>query len=107
MPINRNSARDLLLLTDFESDSPSLLTVAYIHGGANREGAAKCHDVGISICQPFHVVVTGLVCTLVYLLYRPYLQVVRLVQRMADQLPSNKLQVVFLINNYHEVRKIR
>lgn len=31
------------------------------------------------------------------------LQVVQLVQRMADQLPSNKLQVVFLINNYHEV----
>lgn len=23
---------------------------------------------------------------------------------MANQLPSNKLQVVFLINNYHEVR---
>lgn len=32
-----------------------------------------------------------------------YLQVVQLVQRMAEQLPSNKLQVVFLINNYHEV----
>lgn len=31
------------------------------------------------------------------------LQVVQLVQRMAEQLPSNKLQVVFLINNYHEV----
>lgn len=27
----------------------------------------------------------------------------QLVQRMAEQLPSNKLQVVFLINNYHEV----
>lgn len=33
------------------------------------------------------------------------LQVVQLVQRMADQLQSNKLQVVFLINNYREVRK--
>ncbi|CAM9962480.1 unnamed protein product [Ascophyllum nodosum] len=32
--------------------------------------------------------------------------VVQLVQRMADQLPSNKLQVVFLINNYHEVLSI-
>lgn len=31
------------------------------------------------------------------------LQVVQLVQRMAEQLQSNKLQVVFLINNYHEV----
>lgn len=27
----------------------------------------------------------------------------QLVQRMAEQLPSNKLKVVFLINNYHEV----
>lgn len=33
-------------------------------------------------------------------------EVVRLVQRMADQLPSNKLQVVFLINNYHEVLNV-
>lgn len=40
-------------------------------------------------------------------LSRPYAQIVRLVQRMADQLPSNKLRVVFLINNYHEVRKFR
>lgn len=31
------------------------------------------------------------------------LQVVQLVQRMAGQLQSNKLQVVFLINNYREV----
>ena len=29
-----------------------------------------------------------------------------LVQRMAEQLPSNKLQVVFLINNYHEVTQL-
>lgn len=33
------------------------------------------------------------------------LQVVQLVQRMAGQLQSNKLQVVFLINNYREVGK--
>lgn len=40
-------------------------------------------------------------------LHRRCVQVVQLVQRMAEQLPSNKLQVVFLINNYHEVRKRR
>ncbi|CAM9679004.1 unnamed protein product [Ectocarpus sp. 12 AP-2014] len=33
-------------------------------------------------------------------------EVVQLVQRMAEQLPSNKLQVVFLINNYHEVLRV-
>lgn len=33
-------------------------------------------------------------------------QVVQLVQQMADHLPAKKLQVVFLINNYHEVRKL-
>lgn len=69
MPIYRNSPRDLLLLIDFESDSPSFLNVAYIHGGANREEAAKWHDVGISICQPFNVVVTGLVYILLYIYY--------------------------------------
>lgn len=35
------------------------------------------------------------------------LQVVQLVQRMAEQLPSNKLQIVFLINNYHEVMVLK
>ena len=39
-------------------------------------------------------------------LFWTYVQIVRLVQRMAEQLPSNKLQVVFLINNYHEVRNV-
>lgn len=34
------------------------------------------------------------------------LQVVQLVQRMADHLQTKKLQVVFLINNYHEVSDI-
>ncbi|CAM9123350.1 unnamed protein product, partial [Sphacelaria rigidula] len=34
------------------------------------------------------------------------LRVVQLVQRMADHLPSKKLQAVFLINNYHEVLSV-
>lgn len=78
--------------------------------GSVRWCPPRCHPAArMSMRAMFrfrHLPTYATVCSLILSAAgKRKLQVVQLVQRMADFLPSKKLRMVFLINNYHEVRR--